>query len=218
MSDYVNFLDSRDEYYRKKSKDSDFDYLLNFEKARNNNTKFGLQIPNFNFDNEFSCLSVNEPREDIHKVLIKSNTQHGSTISKCFSSSLAAQKAIKNELGIDSIITLGSLIRNDNKEKMFYESLEKLEYRLKNTDFHSKGIHLHAWLTLPDGFIVDVSVVGTMKTKGNFQDATGNEIFFIDGKKQIDYIDNKDILSYYPMLLGIEYRDRINISSKHHSS
>ncbi len=212
MLDYVKFLDSRDEYYRKKSKDSDFDYLLNFEKAKNNNIKFGLKIPNFNFDNEFSCFTTDGPREDIHRALIESNKQHGSTVSKCFSSSLSAQKFLKESLDIDSIITLGSIIDNVKREKMFYESLEKLEYRLKNQNFHSNGINLHAWLTLPDGFVVDVSVISTMKTKGNFQDLTGSEIIFVDAKKQVDNFNNEG-LSFYPILLGIEYRDRININS-----
>ncbi|WP_103072199.1 hypothetical protein [Aquimarina sediminis] len=168
MSDYVGFLDSRNEYYRKKSKYSDLDYLLNFEKVKNNN-KLGLEIPNFNLNNEFSCLSSDEPREDIHKVLVKSDSQHVSAISQCFSSSFSAHKALKKILGIDSIITLGSIIDNLKREKMFYESLEKLEYRLKNQNFHSNGINLHAWFTLPDGFVVDVSIIGSIKK---------NEFFF----------------------------------------
>lgn len=210
MSIISKAYDIYDNYSRKRIKESEYDYNLHFNNAIENTKKLGLKLPNFTFNEEFSSEENNTVREDIKQIIHESVYLYQQEVIalNCFYFAEEAKKSLKRELNIDSALTLGSY--SDNGTKVFYESFKKLKYRLEHKKYATKGINLHAWLTLPDYRVIDVTILSALKLFGKFPETDYRNFYYLNALNQ----RRTGGFSYHPMLIGNEYISRINLKPK----
>ena len=187
---------------------NDYNYLENLNHAIRNTEELKLPIPDFAVDYSF--------RPDIeelgHFVLaVVRWAKHDERLAKlklepAFNCIIYA-KIICNSLselyGKSMMLTSGYLIREDGK--IFYESLNELKSRC-----HSRiktPINLHAWVTLPNLFIVDPTLIPSLRASGYKGSALEQDILIRNGLEQ----RAEDYISYQPVLVGSEYWDKADI-------
>jgi hypothetical protein len=206
-------IDFYDEYARRTIKDDEYNYQKYLELAFTNTKKVGLEVPSFQFDEIFKVYTTTLDsgkyivREDILKVIDKSVYAFPMEVLafNCFSATELAHRTLKKELNIDSLITLGSF--STKGRKLFYESFQKLKYRINHKDYSTPAINLHAWLTLPDYSIIDLTLVSALKFLKQLSEIPYNNIYFIDSK----YQNKTSPYSYHPILVGFDYLNKIRL-------
>lgn len=206
--------DIYDNYSRRKTSKIEYDYPLKFNQAIENNKKLNLDIPDFELDNKFNSDDEDGQIKEIIKSTIHNNIfkyRQEELAFNCFPFAEKAQLALKQELNIDSILTLGSC--SESGTKFYYESLRKLKYRLNNKDFESTGINLHAWLTLPNYKIIDVTIISALKFCGKHSNIDYRNFYYLNSLDQ--NADNTGY-SYHPILVGNDYIKKINLKPKAH--
>lgn len=82
----------------------------------------------------------------------------GDLALQCFRSSILVHHYLRNELGISSIITTGSLTRSG--KEFYFESEDTIKSRLENTLVEYPKPKFHTWLTI-DRYIFDVTLYPT---------------------------------------------------------
>lgn len=211
MPIYTNILDFYDNYSRKRIKKSEYDYTTHFNNAIENTKELNLDVPDFKFDNQFKSFENETARNDIRNTIhnaVYKNQQELLALN-CFYFAERAQISLKRELNINSVLTLGSF--SDDGTKMFYESLKKLKYRLKHKEFVTNGINLHAWLTLPDYRIIDVTILSALKLFGKFPEIDYRNFYYLNSLNQNG---NNGGFSYHPIFIGNDYLKKINLKPK----
>lgn len=187
-----------------------YNYRLQFNKAKKNTINFGLDVPTMSLDEDFSSKINDALRDDIKKVLNNNIYRYPieSLAGNCFYYAEMAQVFLKRELNINSVFTLGSY--SDKGVRLFYESLSKLKYRIKDKSYSSAGIQLHAWLTLPDYGVIDVTIIPLLQLLGVLSVTKDEYLYYLDTSKQ----KRSEGFSYHPILLGSEYLSKIGLIPK----
>lgn len=192
--------DIYDEYKRKHISLKDYDYKRNIQNAINNNKKLGIDIPKFEFDERFNIKP--EIIDVLHDIIYQHSWEE--IAGNCFSFTTLANQGLKERLNIQSLVTLGSF--SDNGSKVCYESFRMLKFRLQNPNYKTKGIKLHAWLTLPNYHIIDVSILSSLRLNNLDPNIDYRRFYYLDTLNQ----KKGDFFCYHPMLLGMDYLNKIN--------
>lgn len=211
MEFLANILDWRDGFKRKRIHTKEYDYISSFYQAQLNTRALKLNEPTFKFDEGYSSEISGTVSEDIREVIHETVYSYSQEIIafNCFDFALMAQRALKINLNLNTVLTLGSY--SDSGTKLFYESLAKLKFRLRNPHYKSEGINLHAWLTLADWRIIDVSILSALKLFGKFQEQDYRNFYYMNAKEQRD---NNTLLAYHPILIGNDYLNKIHLKPK----
>jgi len=187
---------------------NDYNYFENLNHAIRNTEELGLPISNFAVDTNFRpdmeelgyfVLSlVRRAKLDERLAKLK--------LEPAFNCIIYAQiicNGLSELYGKSMMLTSGYLIREDGK--VFYESLSELKSR-----YYSKTktpVNLHAWVTLPNLFIVDPTLIPTLRASGYKGSALEQDILIKNGLEQ----RVEDYISYQPVLVGSEYWDKAGI-------
>lgn len=210
MNLQVALYDWYDNYSRRRIDEEEYNYKRMFERAIKNTKDLGLRTSYFQPNNNFKSSSINgSVDENINAIISKNILQkflQEQIMNNCFYFSELAQYFLKAELNVDSILTLGSV--GYKGQKIFYESFKKLKYRFNNKNFKTKGLNLHAWLTLPDYSIIDISILSTFKY-------CYEEFFRCDYRYfyylKTQYQDESTLIPHFPILVGNDYIHNISL-------
>lgn len=207
MNVKAQILDFKDEIKRRITLRHHYDYRLSFNKAIENTRDFGLDVPTMSFDEGFSSRKNDTVRQEIKEIIYNNIHQYPIELlaGNCFYFAEMAQVSLKRELNINSVFTLGSY--SDKGVRLFYESLSKLKYRIRDKGYSSAGIQLHAWLTLPDYGVIDVTIIPLLQLLGVHSVTKDEYLYYLDTSKQ----KRSEGFSYHPILVGSEYLRSINL-------
>jgi hypothetical protein len=205
----VALYDWYDNYSRKRISEKEYNYKYMFEKAIKNTKALGLQTSYFQPNNNFNSYINGSVDTNINTIISKNILQkflQEEIRNNCFYFSELAQNLLKTELNIDSILTLGSV--EYKGEKVFYESLQKLKFRLNNKNFKTTGIKLHAWLTLPDYSIIDISILSAFKCYKEFSEYDYRQFYYLRTQYQKK---GETYIPHFPILVGNDYIHNISL-------
>ena len=209
MNLQVALYDWYDNYSRKRISKKEYDYKYMFEKAIRNTNVLGLQTSYFQPNNNFNSYINGSVDENINTIISKNilhNFEQEKIMNNCFYFSELAQYLLKTELNIDSILTLGSV--SYKEQKKFYESFRKLKYRFNNKNFKTTGVNLHAWLTLPDYSIIDVSILSAFKCYKEFSEYDYRQFYYLRTQYQKK---GETYIPHFPILVGNDYIHNISL-------
>lgn len=187
---------------------NDYNYFENLNHAIRNTEELGLPIPDLVVDTDFHpnmeelgyfvLTLVRRAKLDERLAKLKLEPAFN-----CIIYATIICNGLSELYGKSMMLTSGYLIQGDRK--VFYESLSELKNR-----YHRKiktPVNLHAWVTLPNLFIVDPTLIPTLRASGYKGSALEQDILIKNGLEQ----RVEDYISYQPVLVGSEYWDKAGI-------
>lgn len=198
-------------------KEEHLNYKNQFEIAKKNNEKLKLKIPEFIPNQTFKSYEQESKtvRNDIKEIIhneVYCYPQEMLALN-CFDFAKLTSQKLKEYLGISSVVTIGSPIDNRKNSRLFFESLLLLKYRKWNKNFRTKGINLHAWIPLPDFFIIDITLLAALKYFNLYPEKDYRSFYYVH-----ESMNRQGHFSYQPILLGTEYLNQIDLKSIFHAT
>lgn len=176
------------------------DYKQRFIAAVNKTRELGLPIEGSPLPIKKKQLSERKISK-VHIVCsshLKAAGYHNSRDlnTKCFGVHALVQFVMKDMLNIDSHITIGSM--HGHGWDYCPMTYNKIKEEISNPDVN-QVLEAHAWLTLPDGAVIDWTGQAWRDTHAdNIHDSADCMLYLAPGKFREDHY-------YKPYLVGMEY-------------
>jgi len=188
-----------------------YNYKKNFKAAVRRSQNLGL-FTNQSFSIQDMEFSISD-KEQIVGLILEAVYDVGKfqledLAHKCFIVSNYLQKFLYQNLEINSVVTTGNLY--NNRLQINYEPLKSLKRRLKDS-LYTPIFKGHAWLTLENMDVIDLSIVPNMWLEG----ISLGELELRENYQKIVWTDTKHedrkSLVYEPLIIGFEYFEKIRL-------
>lgn len=185
---------------------ADYQYLDNFDQAIQNTKDFGLPVPQFAIDFDFSP-DLEQLHERVSETVYVEEHSQESRIypraSNCFWYARIVCASLEKFYKRPLMLTSGYLLGKNHK--IFHSLLAALEARLRD----KKGglVNLHAWVTLPDFTVVDATLIPALRAVGAEGSDSGKDIFIRSVREQ----RAEQKFCYQPVLVGPAYWEEAEI-------
>lgn len=171
-------------------------------KAFDRTSRFGFAAPEF-FSEEKRYLNTNFENQLLQLIDCEfRGMQPEDFVARCIPVHHIIQLHLQNELGIKAYFTLGYFTLNGND--VYLQTEESLQ-KLLVDGANPIAVDFHAWLTLPSLEILDITLPTTCAAIGGDQNLRGRII-------SRHYSELNEGLDYHPMLVGIEYLEKMGFS------
>lgn len=199
-------LPVRRDYPAKEIVSLDYDYLYNLRLAADRTKQMGLESPYFVVDEDFKP-DLQELSDYVQEVINNEIIAFGGRVpllGHCYLYSQLLCEHLERRYQRPMLLTSGHLIDQYINSKVYFEAPGALRARL-NRPPESK-MHLHAWVTLPDLTIIDVTLTPVLKELAPHKYAKYGAFYFKNVRGQLP--DHE--FCYQPAVLGIEYWKRVS--------
>lgn len=133
-----------------------------------------------------------------------------SLVGLCMTMSREVQQMLKLRFGLESIVTTGTGYDSVVNQTIFDESRDKLEARMRKD--YNEDFYAHAWLTLPNLDILDVTLLPSLWTVNNPGGANREQYQGLIWTSSSP--DQGEQFSYKPLIIGYDYYQKIDLPIK----
>lgn len=185
-------------------------YVERFREAKERTLSWGIAeaVPN-ETEKKFLSGTVIKKVETWAKKEFR-HIPHEAFVGQCMSMTDIAKRDLEHLLDLPLTYTLGCV--DLGKGIVFHTPIDELKRIYENRRYDSRGIELHAWLTLPSMEIIDLTLLTTVGCVVGGRQYLG-EIIFADPSKRL-VVQGHPIISeitYYPQVLGLKCLEDIGL-------
>lgn len=183
-------------------------YESQFHNALIFSEQFGLDVPNWDgVCEKIVTPSMEQNLANLMTRILGTPPRLDNLSGQCMQVHWSHMKEIKQIVGADACLTIGSVISDDGDEWFTVSEDDVSGWVANGIDFTIPQ-KLHAWLTLPSMEIIDITFLPTFAHAQHIKDPAKRNLEFGPIAK---YADDVTGFSYVPIALGNDMATKLKI-------